>query len=208
MHLFRLYNVIFFRFTILWFDKRIYSEVITTIRKITYCSVLKPECWRNATKLPYRRFWIVSYVVLWLSYIMLHMYLSILWLYICQCLSNSNEQYMNYLEILLKYRFWFGVLGWNQRVCISNKLLDDATAGSWTTRWVARSYVTSCRLNSVADKREYTSLLPTIKELENKNNPKNWLVNNKAYWLSDSFAQNLIMSGKSPSTLDLSFPYV
>lgn len=89
----------FFRFTILWFDKRIYSEVITTIRKITYYSVLKPECWRNATKLPNRRFWIVSYVVLWSSYIMLHMYLSILWLYICQCLSNSNEQYMNYLEI-------------------------------------------------------------------------------------------------------------
>ena len=39
--------------------------------------------------------------------------------------SNLNVN-MNHLEILLKYRFWFYRSGWDLRVCIANKLLENA----------------------------------------------------------------------------------
>lgn len=55
---------------------------------------------------------IVNYVILWSFYIMLYIHLSIIWLYRCQCLSNSNERYMNYPGILFEIpveEFWCGM---------------------------------------------------------------------------------------------------
>ena len=50
------------------------------------------------------------------------------WFSLNQCFSNFNV-YMNHLEILLKYRFWFGLLGWSLGFCIYNKLTRDVLGG-------------------------------------------------------------------------------
>lgn len=58
-----------------------------------------------------------------------------------QCFPNFNL-HMNYLGILLKYRFWISRSWGGAWVCISDKLPGDApTAGPWITLWFARAYV-------------------------------------------------------------------